>query len=48
MPSNSLLLPGDRILIPDNIYPPVRAFCVNYLKPRGIDYAESLLRGRTV
>jgi cysteine-S-conjugate beta-lyase len=32
------LMPGDRVLIPDNIYPPGRAFCANYLKPRGIDY----------
>jgi cystathionine beta-lyase len=31
------LLPGDRVLIPDTIYPPGRAFCANYLKPRGID-----------
>jgi cystathionine beta-lyase len=35
----AVLLPGDRVLIPDNIYPPARAFCTNYLKPRGIDYA---------
>ena len=35
----AVLLPGDKVLIPDNIYPPARAFCVNYLKPRGIDYA---------
>ena len=33
------LLPGDKVLIPDNIYPPGRAFCASYLKPRGIDYA---------
>ena len=32
------LLPGDRVLIPDTIYPPGRSFCANYLKPRGIDY----------
>jgi cysteine-S-conjugate beta-lyase len=32
------LMPGDRVLIPDNIYPPGRAFCANYLKPRGIDH----------
>jgi cysteine-S-conjugate beta-lyase len=35
----AVLLPGDRVLIPDTIYPPARAFCANYLKPRGIDHA---------
>jgi cystathionine beta-lyase len=35
----AVLLPGDRVLIPDNVYPPARAFCANYLKPRGIDFA---------
>lgn len=35
----AVLMPGDKMLIPDNIYPPGRAFCANYLKPRGIDYA---------
>jgi cystathionine beta-lyase len=35
----AMLLPGDRVLIPDHVYPPVRAFCVNYLGPRGIDHA---------
>lgn len=35
---NAVLLPGDRVLIPDNVYPPVRGFCENYLKPRGIGY----------
>ena len=34
----SVLLPGDRVLIPDTVYPPVRGFCVNYLAPRGIHY----------
>lgn len=34
----SFLLPGDKVLIPDHVYPPVRSFCVDYLKPRGIDY----------
>lgn len=34
----AVLMPGDRVLIPDNVYPPARAFCANYLKPRGIDY----------
>jgi len=35
----SVLGPGDRVLIPDTVYPPVRGFCANYLKPRGIDFA---------
>jgi cystathionine beta-lyase len=35
----SLLAPGDRVLIPDHVYPPVRSFCVNYLEPRGIRHA---------
>lgn len=34
----SLLLPGDRVLIPDTAYPPVRGFCADYLKPRGIEH----------
>lgn len=34
----SVLMPGDKVLIPDNSYPPVTGFCKNYLKPRGIDY----------
>jgi cystathionine beta-lyase len=34
----SVLMPGDRVLIPDTVYPPVRGFCANYLKPRGINY----------
>lgn len=35
----SVLAPGDKVLIPDTAYPPVRGFCANYLKPRGIDYS---------
>lgn len=35
----SVLLPGNKVLIPDTVYPPVRAFCANYLAPRGIRYA---------
>lgn len=35
----SVLMPGDKVLIPDHVYPPVRSFCDDYLKPRGIDYA---------
>ncbi|QCK84756.1 cystathionine beta-lyase [Phreatobacter aquaticus] len=34
-----LLTPGDRVLIPDNVYPPVRNFCAEYLRPRGIAFA---------
>jgi len=34
----TVLLPGDKVLIPDTAYPPVRGFCVNYLAPRGIDH----------
>jgi cysteine-S-conjugate beta-lyase len=37
-PMLSVLLPGDRVLIPDNVYPPARIFCTDYLAPRGIDY----------
>src|SRR5207253_929140 len=32
------LLPGDRVLIPDTVYPPVRGFCLNYLRARGIEH----------
>ncbi len=32
----TLLLPGDRVLVPDSVYSPVRAFCRDYLAPRGI------------
>lgn len=35
----SALLPGDEVLIPDTVYPPVRGFCANYLKARGIEHA---------
>ena len=35
----SVLMPGDRVLIPDHVYPPVRSFCRDYLAPRGIDFA---------
>lgn len=34
----TVLLPGDHVLIPDTAYPPVRGFCENYLKPRGIHH----------
>jgi len=34
----TVLLPGDKVLIPDTAYPPVRGFCVNYLEPRGIEH----------
>jgi cystathionine beta-lyase len=36
----SLLTPGDRVLIPASVYPPVRDFCRTYLAPRGITFAE--------
>ncbi|MDQ8732546.1 PLP-dependent transferase [Bradyrhizobium sp. LHD-71] len=32
------LMPGDTVLIPDTVYPPVTGFCENFLKPRGINY----------
>nr|WP_047168122.1 cystathionine beta-lyase [Sphingomonas sp. Y57] len=35
----TVLRPGDKVLIPDNAYPPVRGFCVNFLAPRGIGHA---------
>lgn len=34
----SVLMPGDRVLIPDHVYPPVRSFCRDYLVPRGIAF----------
>jgi cystathionine beta-lyase len=34
----TVLRPGDKVLVPDTVYPPVKGFCLNYLKPRGIDY----------
>jgi cystathionine beta-lyase len=34
----TVLLPGDKVLIPDTAYPPVRGFCRNYLAPRGVDH----------
>lgn len=34
----TLTNPGDRILIPDTVYPPVRGFAENFLKPRGVGY----------
>lgn len=33
----SVLKPGDCVLIPDTVYPPVKSFCAQYLQPRGID-----------
>jgi cysteine-S-conjugate beta-lyase len=32
------LRPGDRVLIPDHVYGPVRQFCCDYLAPRGIEH----------
>jgi cysteine-S-conjugate beta-lyase len=34
----TVLMPGDTVLIPDTVYPPVTGFCANYLKPRGINH----------
>jgi cysteine-S-conjugate beta-lyase len=34
----AVLKPGDRVLIPDHVYPPVRHFCAEYLAPRGISH----------
>lgn len=34
----SVLAPGDEVLIPDSVYPPVRYFCSQYLAPRGIGH----------
>lgn len=31
----SVLRPGDTVLIPDNVYPPVKELCAAYLAPRG-------------
>lgn len=33
----SVPMPGDRVLFPDHVYPPVQGFCANYLRPRGIE-----------
>jgi len=32
----AVLAPGQKVLIPDSVYPPVRHFCADYLVPRGI------------
>ena len=32
----ALLLPGDRVLVPDNAYGPVRSLCRDWLAPRGV------------
>ncbi|WP_315737794.1 MULTISPECIES: trans-sulfuration enzyme family protein [unclassified Bradyrhizobium] len=32
----AVLKPGDTVLIPDHVYPPVRHLCANYLASRGI------------
>lgn len=34
----ALLQPGDHVLIPDHVYPPVNGFCRDYLAPRGISH----------
>lgn len=35
----SVLRPGDRVLIPSSVYPPVLAHCQNYLSEFGIEHA---------
>lgn len=34
----TVLLPGDKVLIPDCVYPPTRLLCTRYLAARGIHY----------
>lgn len=34
----TLLAPGERVLIPDNVYPPIKGFAQNYLALRGITH----------
>ena len=34
----SVLRPGDRVAIPDSVYPPVKKFCHDYLTPMGIGF----------
>lgn len=34
----TVLQPGDKVLIPDTVYPPVGEFCANYLAERGIEH----------
>lgn len=34
----SVLMPGDKVLIPDTVYPPVRELCAGYLESRGVSY----------
>ncbi|MGJ4962239.1 trans-sulfuration enzyme family protein [Bradyrhizobium sp. HKCCYLRH3061] len=34
----AVLKPGDKVLIPDHVYPPVRHLCANYLAARGISH----------
>lgn len=31
----TFLKPGDCVLIPNTVYPPVRSFCCDYLEPHG-------------
>jgi cystathionine beta-lyase len=35
----ALLHPGEKVLIPDTVYPPVKGLCANFLSPRGILHA---------
>jgi len=34
----AVLKPGDVVLLPDTVYPPVMDFCIHYLAPRGITH----------
>lgn len=36
----TLLQPGDKVLIPDTVYPPVRGLCLNYLRARGVEHLD--------
>lgn len=38
LPMLALLKPGDSVLVPDHVYPPVRGFCRDVLAPRGIGW----------
>lgn len=35
----TFLKPGEKVLIPSNVYGPVKNLCLEYLKPRGIEHA---------
>ncbi|MCC4595389.1 PLP-dependent transferase [Xanthomonas campestris pv. phormiicola] len=48
VPMIALLDPGDEVMIPDTVYGPVRAFCAEFLAPRGIQHRvyDPLLGGQ--